>query len=132
MPATKIRSVGEIGVVDLLRDAGFDDAILPFTKGLERSACIDEKIDFMRGELRSNVAIAIEIRGQKLCADGAAALAKGLGPGARAAGHDEDEARFIFEKPDEAAAERAIAAENENDFAVGHAMKRSAIAGSGR
>ena len=69
----EVRSIGQIEIVNALRDTGFDDPIPTLAIILKRPAGVDEDMRLERGKLRGEVAFPVEDRGHE----------PGLGPVAR-------------------------------------------------
>ena len=128
----EVRSIGQIEVVNAVGDTGFDDPIPTLPIILKRPAGVDEDMRPERGKLRSEVAFPVEERGHEPGLGPVARLAIGARPFERAAGDGQDQARLVLQQFDDAAPERAIAADDQNAELVAHSMNRSAWVGSGR
>ena len=65
-PGDEIRSVGEIEIVDALRDACLYNAIAVRAMGLERTAGVDNNVGPDRCQISREVAVAVERKGREL------------------------------------------------------------------
>ncbi|MDI1287934.1 MAG: hypothetical protein PSV46_26385 [Reyranella sp.] len=128
----KIGTIGQVEIIDAVGDAGFDDAILTVAIGLKGTTGIDENIRLKQGELRAEVAVAVECRRHERGHGFAARFAIGVGSSERAARDDQGQSLFVLEQLDDTAAEDAIPADDQNGQAAAHPMNRSASDGSGK
>src|SRR6185369_16465898 len=58
----EIRTIGEVQVMDSLRDARFNDAVTAFSIRLKRPAGIHQQVRRQRSKLLRGIAISIECR----------------------------------------------------------------------
>jgi hypothetical protein len=128
----EVRTVGKIQIMDLLFQTGFDEAIAPLAVSLEWAARIDDEIGCQRLQLHSEFAIAIEDSRAEERARIAPRRAVRGGFLHRTPGHHDLQARFICKQLDEAAAERAIAADNQDFEAASDGISHQAVRGQAR
>jgi len=116
----EIRSIGQIEIIHPVVDARFDDAVPVIAIGLKRSTRIHQDVGLKRCELRNDIAIAIERYRNEMRFCFASRVAKPAGFFERPPGNCQDQAGFIFQQLNDAAAECAISADDEDVEAVGH------------
>jgi len=105
----EVRSIGQIEIVNAVGDTGFDDPIPTLPISLKRPTGIDENMRPERDEVRGEVAVPVEYRGDELALALPRVFAIGACPFERAAGDVQDQARLVLQQFDDTASERAIA-----------------------
>jgi hypothetical protein len=129
-PCDEVGPVGEVEVVDAEREAGAHQTIGIAGVALKRPGRIDHEVGLGGRQRRLDVAVALE--GERLEPRGCGEpRAEGRGLVAGAAGNDQREPRLVGEQLRQPAAERAVAAEDEDAHRT-HPRNRSAQRGSGR